>query len=297
MDFSFVIVSYNSGEYLNQCLTSLVESIASDLIYEIVIVDNGSNDGTIADITALFPQVVWIKNEKNIGYTRAMNQGLRIAKGKYLVQLNPDVIVLKQAFQNLFVFMEDNPTVGICTPKVLSQDGNLQRQCHRSFARPWDVLSYFLKLDRIFPKSRLFGRYLMTYLPENEIAEVAAVSGSCMVIRRDVVNDIGFLDEQFFAYQEDTDFCLRAYKANWRVIYFPKSHILHYGGMGGSGNEPLKSIKAWHSSYFLYYKKNLANDYFFLINWMMYFAMAFKLLLAYLKFIFFKDKQVGTKKP
>lgn len=297
MDISFIIVTYNTRDYLMQCLSSLVKSLDSELANEIIVVDNGSSDGTITEISARFPQVTWIKNERNLGYTQAMNLGLRIATGKYLVQLNPDVVVLSDAFQKLFGFMEDNPTVGICTPKVLNQNGKLQRQCHRSFARPFDVLSYFLKLDRLFPKSRLTGRYLMTYLPDDEIAEVEAVSGSCMVIRREVVEEIGYLDERFFAYQEDTDFCFRAHSANWRIMYFPVAQILHYGGMGGSGNEPLKSIKAWHKSYFLYYKKNLAKDYFFLINWFMYFAMATKLFLAYIRFMLCKDKQVGTKKP
>lgn len=297
MDISFSIVTYNSGQVLHDCLKSLVDSLGHSLEYEIFVVDNGSVDESTAELQNTFPNVHWIQNALNVGYTRAMNQGLKACSGKFCVQLNPDVIVPANTFQHILDFMLDQPDVGICTPKVLNPDGTLQKQCHRSYARPWDVISYFLHLDRLFPHSRFFGGYLLTYLPENEIADVQAVSGSCMVIRSQVFDDIGYLDEQFFAYQEDTDFCFRANNKGWRIVYFPHAEITHLGGMGGSLSQPLKAIYAWHKSYLIYYQKHLAKDYFFLFNWLMYFAMVLKLLSAYLRFFLTRQKVVGTRKP
>lgn len=297
MDISFVIVSLNTGEYLRNCLESLITSLDQSLQFEIIVVDNGSSDSTIEMLNKNFPQINLIKNETNLGYTKAMNMGLEISQGNYLVQLNPDVIIYPETFQKILSYLNQNTDVGICTPKVINSDGTLQKQCHRSFARPWDVITYFLGLDRLFPNSRLFGRYLLTYLPEDAISDVDAVSGSCMIIRKEVIRDIGILDERFFAYQEDTDFCFRAKKKHWRVIYFPGAVVKHFGGKGGSLEQPFKAIFAWHKSYFLYYKKHLAAEYFFLINWFMYFAMGIKLFLAYIRFLLITEKVIGSKKP
>ena len=213
------------------------------------------------------------------------------------MQLNPDVIIEAGSFEKLFDWMNAHSEVGICTPKVVNRDGTLQKQCRRSFARPWDVITYFMGLDRLFPESRLFGRYLLTYLKEDQISEVDAVSGSCMFVRKIVFDQIGYLDERFFAYQEDADICFRAKHAGWKIIYLPITSVVHFGGQGGSKNEPYKAIKAWHRSYYLYYRKNLAKDTFFLVNWLMYLAMGIKLIISLAGAMFQKDKVVGTRKP
>jgi cellulose synthase/poly-beta-1,6-N-acetylglucosamine synthase-like glycosyltransferase len=161
------------------------------------------------------------------------------------VQLNPDTIVYPGAFDCLVQFMEENPEAGICTPKVLNRDGTLQKQCRRSAARPWDAVTYFSGLSRRFPQSRLLARYLMTYLNEDEVNEIEAVSGSCMIIRREVVEQIGYLDEQFFAYQEDADFCFRARQAAGKSFTFPGADR-SLGGEGGSKVQVYQSIYQWH---------------------------------------------------
>jgi hypothetical protein len=297
MDISFVMVSFNTKEMLQASLDSLIKSFNNHFSYEIIVVDNNSHDGTTSMVSELFPEIQLIKNEENIGYTRAMNMGLQAARGSYLVQLNPDVIIEAGTFEGLFDWMKQHPDTGICTPKVVNRDGTLQKQCRRSFAKPWDVVTYFLGLDRLFPNSRFFGRYLLTYLGVDQISEVDAVSGSCMFIRKSVIGNIGYLDERFFAYQEDADFCFRAKKAGWKIVYLPIANVIHFGGQGGSKNEPYKAIKAWHRSYYLYYRKNLAADYFFLVNWFMYGAMGIKLVFSLLGAVFKKDKVVGTRKP
>ncbi len=295
-DISICIVAFNTCDLLRDCLRSLFES-QTGVSFEVIVVDNGSQDGTRSMLAAEFPQSRLIQLERNEGYTRPMNLGLKAGQGRYLMQLNPDTLAQPGMLEALLGFMNAHPQAGICTPKVLNRDGTLQKQCRRSAARPWDVLTYFSGLSRLFPRSRLFGRYLMTYLDENEVAAVEAVSGSCMLIRRAVVEEIGYLDEAFFAYQEDADFCFRARQAGWEIYYVPAARVIHYGGQGGSGVRPYQSILQWHRSYFIYYRKHLARDYFFLLNWLMYSGMALKLGLSLGINFFRKEKVVGSRKP
>jgi GT2 family glycosyltransferase len=293
---SICIVSFKVRDMLRDCLDSIYDA-PPDTTFEIIVVDNNSNDGTAEMLRQEYPRVHFIQNARNEGYTLPMNQALRAAHGKYLIQLNPDTIVHPGAFQRLFCFMEATPEAGICTPKVLNRDGTLQKQCRRGAARPWDAFTYFTGLAKRYPKNPRFAGYLMTYLDENELNEVHAVSGSCMVIRREVIEQIGYLDELFFAYQEDADFCFRARQAGWRIFYVPDAAITHYGGQGGSQVEVYRSIYQWHRSYFLYYRKHLAKDYFFLFNWFYYAVMGGKLTLNLAATLFRKKKFAGTRKP
>ena len=295
-DFSICIVTLNAVSYLRDCLISLRDN-THQASYEVIVVDNGSTDDTLPVLKQEFPSVTRISNAENLGYTRPMNQALQVANGRYLVQLNADTLVHPAAFDRLLGFMQTHADVGICTPKVLNSDGSLQLQCRRSAARPWDVITYFSGLWKLFPRSPLFGRYLLTYRGEDEIHEVDAVSGSCMVIRREVIEDIGYLDGTYFAFQEDTDFCVRAHKAGWKVFFVPLAQITHFGGKSGTGHQPFRSIYHWHRSYLIYYQKHLAGNYFFLVNWFMYAAMTLKLGLALAANLFRREKVVGTRKP
>jgi GT2 family glycosyltransferase len=293
---SICIVPYKARDLLRDCLDSIYQHPPLDS-FEIIVVDNHSQDGTLEMLSQDYPQVRCAETGTNEGYTRPMNQALKMGMGQYLVQLNPDVVVYPEMFDHLVRFMEEHPEAGICTPKVLNRDGTLQKQCRRSAARPWDAVTYFSGLSKRYPNDPRFARYLMTYLDENEINEVEAVSGSCMLIRRAVVEQIGYLDELFFAYQEDADFCFRARQAGWKVYYVPQARMLHYGGQGGSKVEVYRSIYQWHRSYFLYYNKHLARDYFFLINWLVYAAVGVKLLLTLCSTLLRKEKFAGTRKP
>jgi len=248
-------------------------------------------------LVAEFPQVKLIQNRSNEGFTRPMNQALQASCGRYLLQLNPDTLILPGALDRLVDFLETHPQAGICGPKVLNRDRTLQKPCRRGEPRPLAVFSYFLGLSAIFPKSRLFGEYLMNYMDEDETHTVAGVSGSCMLIRREVTTQIGYLDERFFAYQEDADYCFRARQAGWDIFYYPKAQIIHYGGMGGSRVQPYRSIFEWHRSYYRYYRKHLARDYFFLFNWAYYLAMGVKLFITLGMNYLRRDKFAGSRKP
>ena len=295
METSICIVTFNACERLQECLRSL-EQYPPGGEYEIIVVDNASSDNTLALLANEFPQVRVIQNTKNEGFTKPLNQALSAASGKYLVSLNPDTLLTQDLFNPLQGFMVEHPEAGIITPKVLNQDGTLQLQCRRGEAHPLEVFGYFLHLDRLFPRNKILGGYLMRWLPEDEIAEVPAVSGSCMLIRRNVIEQVGLFDERFFAFQEDADLCFQARKAGWKVFYVPMSSVVHFGGEGGSAVMPYYGVYQWHRSYYLYYKKNLAKDHFFLFNWFYYGLMTLKFAWAMIVTFFRKKKVVGTPK-
>ena len=275
---SVCIVTYEAKDVLRDCLRSLCES--TRLSFEVIVADNGSKDGVGEMLRQEFPRVHFIRNQANLGYTVPMNQALRRARGDYLLQLNPDTVILPEALDRLVNYLDEHPGVGICGPKVLNRDRTVQKSCRRGEPTPWAVVTYFLGLSDLFPKSRLFGQYQMSYIDDDQVHTVAGVSGSCMLVRRQVIDQIGYLDENFFAYQEDADFCYRAREAGWDVVYYPKSQITHFGGLGGSRVEPYRSIIAWHQSYFYYFRKHLAKRYFFVFNWFYYLAMLLKLCVA-----------------
>ena len=295
IDLSVCIVTYQAREWLKECLESLYENTLTEN-FEIIVVDNGSSDGIDDMLAQYYPHIRFIGNKNNQGYTRPMNQSLKAAQGRYLLQLNPDTVILPEAFDRLIGFMDEHPQVGICGPKVLNRDGTFQRQCRRGEPRPLAMLGYFLRLTKLFPKNKVLGGYLLEYKNEDKTVEVAAVSGSCMLIRREVVDQIGYLDEQFFAYQEDTDYCLRAHQAGWNVYYYPSAKIIHYGGQGGSRVEPYRSIIEWHRSYWRLYNKHLAKDYFFLFNWFYYSFMIAKLVVSLLVNFFRHERYAGPKR-
>ena len=295
-DLGICILTLKSKEKVLACLDSLFKT-TQELDIDVIVVDNHSDDGTVEEIRAQFPRVHLIVNDANLGYSKAVNQGLRVLEARYYVLLNPDTIVLDSAFNHLIQFMDNTPEAGICSPRVLNQDGSVQYQARRGEARPWDVFSYFSGLSKLFPNNPRFSGYLLTHIDNNRISEVMAVSGSCMMIRKEVIDQIGYLDERYFAYQEDTDYCFHARQVGWKVYYVPHAEVIHYGGQGGSNINPYFSSYHWHRSYFLYYQKYLAKDYPFWFHPIYYFAMIIKFLSAMVGLIFGKEKVVGTRKP
>ena len=259
---SICIVSYNSRDMLRDCLNSLAKH-PPQVTWEVIIVDNQSSDGSVDMIKTDFPHIGFIELNAHEGYTRAMNVALKQARGSHLVQLNPDTLVVSDLWDPMIHYMRAHPEVGICTPKVLNRDGTLQYQCRRSAAGPWDTFCYVSGLSRLFPKSRRFAGYLMTYMDESTAHACEAVSGSCMFIRREVIEQIGYLNEAYFAYQEDSDYCFRARLAGFQIWYLPFISIIHYGGQGGSLINARKSIVEWHRSYWIYYRMYFSSNHFF----------------------------------
>lgn len=295
-EIGICIVTLESRDEALACLDSVFTSLAG-ANFDVVVVDNNSQDGTPEAIAERYPPVRLIRNAENVGFGRAVNQGLRTLQARYLILLNPDSIVTGDAFRQLARFMDEHPESGICTPRVLNRDGSLQFQCRRGEARPWDVFAYFSGLARLFSRDPRFTGYLLTYLDNDQVNEVKAVSGSCMMIRGEVIEQIGLLDERYFAYQEDADYCFQARKAGWKIYYVPAATVIHAGGRGGSRVRPYRAVYEWHRSYYMYYNKNLSKDYPFWFHPIYYTAMLFKFVLNVIQVFFSTEKIVGTKKP
>jgi GT2 family glycosyltransferase len=296
VDVSICIVTYHARDFLRDSLRSIYAAVDS-ISFEIIVVDNHSEDGTLDMLRKEFPEVQLLINQQNTGYTRPNNQAIRVSQGRTILLINPDTLVEPNTITELVSFLDIHPEVGIVGPKVLNRDGTLQKQCRRSEARPWDSICYFSGLSRLFPHDKRFAGYLMTYLDEDLTHEAEAVSGSCMLIRREVIDQVGYLDENFFAYQEDTDYCRRTRLAGWKVYYNPSAQIIHYGGEGGSKVQPYRAILEWHRSYYLYYRKHFAKDYPVIFSVVYYFGMLIKLGLTLSVNLLRKNKVVGTRKP
>ena len=295
LQLSVCIVTYQAHAYLRQCLDTFLKEIGN-VSHEIIVVDNGSRDGTLEMLSNDYPQVFVLQNDANEGFTRPINKAMRQSSGQFVALLNPDTITLPGAFQNLIQFMQENPGVGICGPKVLNEDRTLQGPCRRGEPRPLAMIGYFFRLGRLFPMNERLNEYLLSYLDENENHAVAGVAGSCMLVRRAVIDRIGYLDERFFAYQEDADYCRRARDDGWLVYYVPSAQIIHFGGRGGSRVKPWRSIVEWHLSYFRYYRKHLAKDYWFLFNWLYYGIIAAKLTYAMLANLLRRQRFAGPRR-
>jgi|TARA_B110000483_G_scaffold42960_3_gene53497 GT2 family glycosyltransferase len=279
IDISICIVNLNAKRHLIDCLNSINQSV-SNYSFEIIIVDNNSSDGSQYCIQDKYRKVHLIKNKRNEGYTAAINQAILVSQGSHIVILNPDSVLHKNSLSLLIRFLIENKDVGIVGPKVTDVNGDFQKSCRRGVAKPRAVFSYFFGLSKLFPNDVRFTGYHLNHLNENDTNEVGGVSGSCMVIKKEVVQHIGLFDERYFAYQEDSDYCLRAKKSGWKVYYNPTVLVTHKGGAGGSQTVPMKAIFEWHRSYYRYYFKHFSKNYSLIFNLFYCLIMLFKLIIS-----------------
>src|SRR3989344_6805445 len=196
MKVGVVIVTYNSGRDILECLESLKRGDSCD---EIVVVDNNSRDDTVLKLKGV-KGIKVVCNAKNVGFSAANNVGAEKAKGDYILFLNPDTVVGEDALRGMVNFMEKNTSVGAATCKVVLPSGKLDGPCKRSFPTPWNSFCHIAMLDKMFPKSRLFGSYHLTYVDEDKVQEVDAISGSFFLVRRNVFDKVGGWDEDYFLY-------------------------------------------------------------------------------------------------
>ncbi|MDF2881130.1 MAG: putative glycosyltransferase [Clostridiaceae bacterium] len=259
MKISIIIVSYNTKQLLADCINSIEKNLYN-FSYEIVVVDNNSADGSADMLKAEYSHVKLIANNYNAGFAKANNQGLELCSGDYILLLNSDTIVLKDAISTLVGFMDSHSHTAICGPKLLNSDMTLQLPCRRGFPRLINSVSYFSGISRIFPKSRIFGSYLMTYMDSGINHEVDAVSGACLLIRRKVLSQIGgLLDEAFFMHFEDIDLCYRAKKSGYKVYYIHNSEVIHLKGQSSILRSSGVSRNFFDSA-LLYFKKNYRKE-------------------------------------
>jgi GT2 family glycosyltransferase len=236
-DLSFIIVGWNARELLAACLHSL-SSEAKGERAEIIVVDNASTDGSAEHVEKHFPGIRLIRNRTNLGFARANNIGIRNSAGKYVCLLNSDVQVRPGAIARMREYLDRHPAAGILGPRVLRPDGTLQPSC-RSLPNLWNTFCRALALDTAFPKSQLFRGEVMSVWEHEAIRSVEVLCGCFWMVRREAMNQIGLLDESFFIYAEDLDWCKRFRKAGWQNVYFPEAEVVHFGG-GSSSNAPLR---------------------------------------------------------
>jgi GT2 family glycosyltransferase len=232
MDVSIIIVNWNTKKLLKDCLVSIYEQTSS-IDFEVIVVDNFSSDGSAEMVKAEFPKTILIENKENRGFAAANNQAIEIARGKYVLLLNSDTVVLDKAIEKTLSFADANPGTAAFGCRVLNPDGTVQTTC---FMFP-SILNMILSstyLYKLFPGSKFFGREQMTWWDRNDVREVDVVTGCFILVRRETIEQTGTLDELFFMYGEETDWCYRMKKNGWKIMFTPAGQIIHYGGQSAS---------------------------------------------------------------
>jgi len=228
MRLTISIVNWNTTELLRLCLRSIFDN-PPDAELEVVVVDNASSDFDGTAVKGEFPQARVVANSENTGYAHGNNQAIDLSTGDYVLLLNPDTEVRAGALQALIGFMEAHPDAAAAGGRLIRPDGGVD-QCCRGFPTPVALASEYLGLSRIFPKSKLFGAYRMTWFGFDNVAEVDQVMGSCMIISRKALAAIGGFDEEFPIFFNEVDWCLRAKAAGWKIYFTPDAEITHIGG-------------------------------------------------------------------
>lgn len=281
---SVVIVNYNVKHFIEQCLFSVLKASES-FECEVFVVDNNSVDGSVTLIKEKFPQVNLIVNKTNTGFSVANNQALRIAKGEYVLLLNPDTVVQEDTFTKILAFMDEHPGAGGLGVKMLDGQGNFAPESKRGLPTPRVAFYKMFGFSRFFPKSRRFGRYHLSYLPEDELCEIDVMSGAFMLIRKSVLDKIGLLDETFFMYGEDIDLSYRITQAGYKNYYFPQTQIIHYKGES-TKRSSLNYVVIFYKAMAIFSKKHFSGSNAFWFNALIHLAIFLKAGLALLSRFF-----------
>lgn len=263
-ELSIIIVNYNSKDYLINCLSSIFKH-TNEPAFEVTVIDNASSDESVNLVKNSFPQVKLIKNKINIGFAAANNQAIKVAAGKYIILLNNDTVLKNDALDKMVDFMDKNPNVGVLTCKLFDADGKtVQRNC-RAFPTPWGTMFGRASLfTRLFPNNPFSKKNLLADWDYNSVKEVDWVSGAALMVRREVIDQVGLLDENFYMYWEDTDWCKRIRDAGWKIYFIPDAEIIHFTGRGG-GTRSLSlsnfTIYQMHRSAYYYFRKHYLKSW------------------------------------
>lgn len=259
VDVSIIIVNYNVRYFAEQCLKS-VYAAQGDLNIETFLVDNASSDQSVEHLTPLFPEVNFIANTENIGFGRANNIALKLSKGKYLLVLNPDTILQEDSLSAMIQYLEDNPKAGVIGPKILNRYGGFDITSKRGLPTPWVAFCRVSGLSALFPKSPTFGRYDLLYMDEDSPNQVDSLVGSCMMVRKQVYDEVGGFDEMFFMYGEDIDWSYRIKLAGWEVHYAPITKIVHFRGES-TRRSKINRDKAFYGAMHMFVDKHFRKKY------------------------------------
>ena len=262
-DVSVIIVNYNVRDFLQQSLVSLQKALKG-IRSEIFVVDNASDDGSAEMVRKRFPRIRLIANTVNLGFAKANNLALKKARGKFLLLINPDTIVQEDTIRVMVEFLKTHPDVGLAGCKIMNPDGSFQPACRRGFPTPWVAFTRISGLSKLFPKTKIFGKYNLTYLNTEETYPVDAVSGSFMMLRHEMFVQVGGLDESYFMYGEDLDWCYRIRQAGWRIFYVHSTQIIHYKGES-TRRSSIDEIHTFYEAMHLFVEKHFHSSRLFKI--------------------------------
>jgi len=278
MQLSVIIVNYNVRHFLEQALLS-VQKAAQGLDVEVFVVDNNSVDGSVKMVQEKFPAVKLINNRKNTGFAVANNQALQQAVGKYQLLLNPDTIVEEDTFRKVISFMDTHPEAGALGVRMLDGKGSFLPESKRSLPTPWVAFYKIFGLSALFPKSKTFGKYHLSYLNPDETHSVEVLSGAFMLLRKSVLDTIGFLDESFFMYGEDVDLSYRIIKAGYKNYYFADTSIIHYKGESTKKGS-LNYVRVFYNAMLIFARKHFSRNHQHIFILLVHFAIYIRAFIA-----------------
>ncbi len=278
-DLSIIIISYNTKQYLKDCLESIKEHVTDGLDYEIIVVDNNSIDGSLEMLKNNYHWVTVIGNKENEGFSKANNKGIAKAAGKFLLFLNSDTVIYKHTLEEMVMFMKLHKEAGAATCYVKLTSGELDDASHRGFPTPWNAFCHFSGIAKLIPYSSLFNGYNLFWKDLDKVHEIDALAGAFMIVRREAGDAVGWWDEDYFFYGEDIDFCYRLKEKGWKIFFVPTTRILHYKGVSSgikaiskeittaSVESKKKVTKARFDAMRIFYKKHYTKKYPRIIMW------------------------------
>ncbi|MNB76699.1 N-acetylglucosaminyl-diphospho-decaprenol L-rhamnosyltransferase [compost metagenome] len=280
-DVSILILNYKTQRLTLDCIQSVYDS-ETNYSYEIIVVDNHSSDGSVEAIRERFPEAKLIANSENVGFAKGNNQAMEIADGRYVLLLNSDTVVRRDTLETMIAFMDSRPDIGASGCKVILPDGSLDKACKRGFPTPSASFYYAFGFSKLFPDNPRFNGYQLGYLDPNDEYEVDCLVGAFMLVRQETIRQVGGLDETFFMYGEDLDWCYRIKEAGWKIYYYPRTLIIHLKG-GSARRRPLKIIYEFHRAMILFHHKHYRRKYFFAVNGAVYAGVGVKFATALLR--------------
>jgi len=287
MKLSIVIVNWKTKELTAAAIASVFAQTKA-LLFEVILIDNNSGDGSVEALRAQFPQITIIANEHNLGFGRANNQGMRQAKGQYVMLLNSDTVVLDHALEKMVAYLDEHPEVMMVGPKVLNADGTFQHACRRMLPTPASSFYHLFGLVKIFRRSARVNAYKGYNREPNTTEPVEALSGAAMMFRRQVFEITGGFDERFFMYGEDLDLCKQVFDRGWKTMFLHTAEIIHYGG-ASSNKRRTQSIVNFYDAMWLYYHKHWGSVHMWIIRSLVWLGIRVRLSIALLQ-NFFKPK-------
>ncbi|WP_342479113.1 glycosyltransferase family 2 protein [Paenibacillus sp. FSL H7-0350] len=292
VDVSILILNYNTCRLTMDCLRSVYDSETS-YSYEIILVDNNSQDDSVETISKEFPEVLLIANSENVGFAKGNNQGMEVASGRYVLLLNSDTVIRKDTLETMLAFMDSRPDLGASGCKVILPDGSLDKACRRGFPTPSASFYYAFGFSKLFPDRPKFNGYQLGYLDPDDEYPVDCLVGAFMLLRRETIEQVGGLDESFFMYGEDLDWCYRIKEAGWGIYYYPQTSIVHLKG-GSARRRPFKIVYEFHRAMILFHKKHYSSRYNSMINGAVYAGVGVKFTLSLLRNALIAPRKVPT---